>query len=146
MFFERYHGNLRAGTCAMTGIKARAIWTPRVLLTKTKQATYRNLGHAAASIRKGARQSMKPRRGPSHVGRPPHTHRRRKGLPNAILYAVGDNSAVIGPAYSRSKGVGKPHEHGGYFRGRLYEARPFMGPALDKATPRLPLFWRESIR
>jgi hypothetical protein len=132
----------------MIGLKAKPLFTPQALLAKTKQATYRNLGHAAASIRKGARQSMKPRRGPSRAGRPPHTHRRRKNLPNAILYAVeaAKDAAVIGPAQSRSQGVGKVQEHGGYFRGRRYDARPFMGPALQQATPRLPLFWRESIR
>jgi hypothetical protein len=31
-------------------------------------------------------------------------------------------------------------------RPKNYEARPFMGPALEKMTPRLPAFWRNSVR
>lgn len=130
------------------GLTVRWNFDPTLLLREVKEATYRNLGHWAASVRKLARQSMRPSRRPSRRGRPPHTRGKRRNLPNAILYAVEPDGsrAVVGPAYSRIKTVGKAHEKGGWFRGRKYPKRPFMGPALMKSLPRVPLFWRDSIR
>lgn len=113
------------------------------------RATIRSLGHAAALVRKIAQHSIryrKDRRQASPEGQPPYTHTKR--LPRAILYSVEqqEQRAVIGPDATKIGTVGAAHEHGGPFRGEHFDRRPFMGPALEKATPRLPEFWAHSVR
>lgn len=127
------------------------------------KAAYRNLGHAAASIRKQAKGSIKrspsrkgaKRRGGKRVrrathegsppGQPPYTQ--RGDLPRAILFDVdkAKESAVIGAAASRIGTAGEPHEHGGEYKGADYEARPFMQPALEDNADRFAADWQGSI-
>ena len=68
-------------------------------------------------------------------GQPPTT--RRGLLRRAIRYAVAADrqSVVIGPAHSLVGTAGEPHEHGGRYKGDRYPRRPFMGPALEEASP-----------
>ena len=111
------------------------------------KATFKNLGHAASSIRKSAIESIKPEEGPSAPGTPPHTHTQRvtkkgkvaKGhLPRAIVYDVDKarQEAVIGPRASVVGESGAAHELGEEFHGDDYPERPFMGPALEANAPR----------
>ncbi len=95
---------------------------------------------ARRSIRRRARNNYAP------AGQPPRT--RFGSIRNSILYDVDKKSqvALIGPAYSRIGPVAAAHEHGGFFRHRRYEARPFMRPAFQKVIPRLSKLWRYSIR
>ena len=112
------------------------------------KATFKNLGHAASSIRKSAIESIKPAEGPSAPGTPPHTHtagvtkkgKPKKGhLPRAIVYDVDKaaQEAVIGPRASVVGESGAAHELGGEFHGDDYPERPFMFPALETNAPRL---------
>ncbi|MDZ4852443.1 MAG: hypothetical protein SGI77_24405 [Pirellulaceae bacterium] len=105
-------------------------------------------GDAARLTRTIARRSIRRRAGSNYAlaGQPPRT--RFGSIRNSILFDVDNKSqvALIGPAYSRIGPVAAAHEHGGFFRRRRYEARPFMRPAFEKVIPRLPKLWRYSIR
>lgn len=116
-----------------------------------KRGSVKSLAHAAALIRKIARRSIRRRKDPaaaSPAGRPPFTHRRGRGLRDAIRFAVDryKTRAVVGPAHSVVGAAGAAHEFGGEYRGDQFDKRPFMGPALDKAAPDLPAFWRHSVK
>lgn len=110
-----------------------------------EKAAFRNLGHAAATIRKTASESIQVAEGPSEPGTPPHTRRRQ--LKRAIKFDVGKSSetAVIGPEVSVVGEAGAVHEFGGEFRSQDYPARPFMEPALDNNLDRFASEWTGSI-
>lgn len=108
-------------------------------------ASFKNLGHAAASIRLTARRSIKKSKTYAKVGEPVHTRDRR--LPNAIVYDVSKDKqyAIVGPAFSLAGPVGGAHEHGGAFRGRAYGKRSFMAPSLESNTIRFATSFSGSI-
>ena len=122
---------------------------PKPVLRAAEKATFRNLRHAAASIRKEAAASIVPGDEPSAPGTPPHTGtakgKRRGVLPRAIFFAVDGDAAVIGPRASVAGTGGAAHEHGGRFRGQTYPRRPFMGPQLVAAAPRIGSQWAGTI-
>lgn len=133
-----------------------------------KKAGFRNIGHAAASLRKDAIASIKPapkirvkrkkinKKGRkvtvtrsvhvsvgSRPGSPPYT---RKGkIKRGILYHVDKDSAVIGPVRSKTGTHGTAHEFGGKYKKQSYPERPFMNPALVRAAPRFAESFRGSI-
>ena len=137
-------------------------------------AARRVLSKFGAFVRRTARQSIrKPRRKPvgelseserrkytktgyrpfasSKPGDPPRTPTKR--LRKSILFGYdrAERSVSIGPAKFDSKDVPGTIEHSGPTRlpgGRVanIEARPFMGPALDKEEPKLESMWRDSVR
>jgi len=112
------------------------------------EAGFRNVGHAAASIRKTAIASIlnspagSPGRDsstgrftkaatiPSQPGKPPFT--RKGSLRRAIRFDANKltGTAVIGPQFSLFGTAGHAHEFGGRFKENTYPERPFMGPAL----------------
>jgi phage gpG-like protein len=110
-----------------------------------EKAAFRNLGHAAASIRKTAIDEIIVAEGPSDPGTPPHTRRRQ--LKRAIKYDLDQaaESALIGPEASIVGEAGAAHEFGGEFRGEDYPERPFMGPALETNVDRFASEWAGSI-
>lgn len=82
-----------------------------------RRATFKNLGHAGASLRLAARRLIRTRQKYSEPGMPPST--RRGALRNSILYAVeGDHTVVIGPSANLISDVARVHEHGGTQRPR----------------------------
>jgi hypothetical protein len=82
-----------------------------------RRATFKNLGHAGASLRIAAQRLIRTRQTYSEPGQPPNT--RRGALRNSILYAVeGDHTVVIGPAAHLISDVARVHEHGGKQRPR----------------------------
>ena len=105
------------------------------------QASIKSLGHAAALVRITARRMVRRSKRPSQPGQPPHTQ--TGALRNAIIFDVApaNDMALIGPAYNMIADAGAAHEQGGFYRGRLYPKRAFMGPALAKISPRLPEKW-----
>ena len=118
-----------------------------------------SIRHGSAYIRKIARNSIKYRlkkRDSSLAGTPPHTHAKGKnmGIRKAIIYAVDQNDAVgvIGVGFSNLLDIDKAHELGGWYKfsryreTRFYPKRPFMLPALNKASPKLPSFWESRLR
>jgi hypothetical protein len=108
-----------------------------------EKAAYRNLGHAAASIRKEAVASIETSPDPAEVGNPPHT---RKGLARrAVRYDANKESAVIGFQASVIGEAMSAHEHGKEYKGQKYPDRPTMGPAMEANTTRFADDWRGSI-
>lgn len=123
---------------------------------KAKRAA---LSRAGAFIRTTARRSLRRRKGAAPPGSPPHSH---VGLLKRFLffaYEPASDTVVIGPARLNKPGEA-PHvlEHGGKTlvqrrrRGKVVrrrvtiEARPFMGPALEKERPQLPKRWANRVR
>ncbi len=109
------------------------------------QATFRNLGHAAASIRKTAIEEIIVAEGPSDPGTPPHTRRRQLKRAIKFDHDKASQTAVIGPEASVVGEAGAAHEFGGEFRGAEYPERPFMEPALEANVDRFASEWTGSI-
>lgn len=127
-----------------------------------RKAKFRNFAHAAAAIRRDARQSLKRapkeqrrrarRRGGkivrragqsgSQPGSPPHTRGRLKA---AIVFDATERGAVIGPRASVVGESASAHEFGGSFKGQEFPERPFMGPALNRNLSRFADSWAGSI-
>ena len=125
--------------------KTKVQFNTRKIRKAAEQANFTSLSHAAASLRLVARRSIKKSPKASAPGLPPHTRRGR--LRNAIKYALdGKSGVLIGPDYGVAADSGVAHEFGGRFRGERYRIRGFMGPALEKITPRLPKAWANSIK
>jgi phage gpG-like protein len=130
----------------MITFSIRTLWEGDAVIKKMTAATYTTLNHAAASIRLIARRSIKRGKSASSPGTPPNTRRGR--LTDAIRYSVDKSKrvALVGPTESVVGEAGAAHEFGGYFRGTNYPKRPFMGPALAQAAPRLPETWAASLK
>jgi len=132
----------------MIGMKATTIDETAKVEQAVDKASYRNLGHAAASIRKYAKDSIEISDEPSQPGQPPHS--RRGQLPASLWFAVtreqSATTALVGPRYSIVGESAWPHEHGGTYQGAKYPARPFMGPALRASLGRFRETWRGSVR
>jgi len=121
--------------------------TPKVE-AEVRKANYRNLGHAAASIRKFAAGLIKRGKRASDKGTPPRT--RRGLLRRALRWAVehrgqGDETAVVGPRASMVGTAAAAHEHGGTYKGEDYPQRPFMGPALEANLDRFADEWAKGL-
>lgn len=129
-----------------------------VVIAAVDKAKRKVLSKAGAFIRTAARTSIRRRRGSAPPGRPPHSH--EGSLRKLILFGYDRqaDSVVVGPVGFRNSEAPATLERGGmttvYRRrnGRLVgervriEARPYMGPALDRERPRLPALWRNSVR
>lgn len=112
----------------------------------TEKAAFDNLRHAGLSIAKSAKESIDTSAAPSAPGSPPNTRGRgRKNLRSAIFSASDNESAIIGPRFSYVGESGAAHEFGNPRGGTQFAARPFMGPALEKAIPRFAADWQGSI-
>lgn len=116
------------------------------------------LSKAGAFIRTAARTSIRKRKGSAAPGKPPHSH--EGSLRRLILFGYDrtSDSVVVGPVGFKNSTAPSALEYGGSAtvtrrrRGRRESrtvkiaARPYMGPALEKERPRLPLLWRNSVR
>jgi phage gpG-like protein len=109
-----------------------------------QKAKFENFRHAAQSISKDVKGTLVKSDGPSAPGSPPHTHK-RVFLRRAIAYRYDKEGAVIGPRASIVGQAGAAHEFGGNYKGTNYPERPFMQPALDRATPRFAGNWAGSV-
>lgn len=129
---------------------------PQRVTDAADRTTFKNLGHAAARIRKSAVESIKPAEGPSPVGSPPHTHTqgvtkkgkiRRGELQRAIQFDVdkGRQEAIVGPRASVVGLSGRAHELGEEHMGQDFPERPFMFPALEENLDRFQADWAGSI-
>lgn len=130
----------------MFGLHVNVIDETKRVGDAAARATYRNLGHAAASIRKDAQASITKSAEASPPGEPPHT--RRGQARRAILFAVerDKQSAVVGFAESRIGEAMSAHEHGGEYKGTEFPQRPTMGPALERNLDRFAADWAGSIQ
>lgn len=109
------------------------------------KAVFRNVRHAAFSIRKFVRESIKKSDQPSTPGEPVTTRGRRGNVRNSIFVAADADSAIIGPRYSFVGDAMEAHEFGKARRANVYPARPTMGPGLKANTNRFADEFRGSI-
>ena len=131
----------------------------KAVLADSDRAAFKNISHAAASIRKQEIASIQPGEGPSSPGSPPHTHPgvvksgKRKGqlrqgfLPRSIAFDVDKarDEAVIGPRASIVGESAAAHEFGGEYKDATYPQRPFALPALQANLDRFAAEWQGSI-
>ena len=121
-----------------------------------EKATFKNVGHAAAAIRKTAIDSIASEDGPSAPGTPPHTHTggitksgkvRRGAIQKAIAYAADIDSAVLGPRFSILGIAGRIFEFADNVHGDNFaiEERPYLGPALAGNLDRFASSYAGSI-
>lgn len=134
----------------------------RRVMRYASRAKRREGMRAGGLIRAIARRSLRKRKRYSRPGEPPSSHH---GLLKRLLYFAWDpstESIVIGPQpIARIMGGQVPGvlEHGGVLHHRRrrrggkirrytahYEPRPYMAPAIEKAIPRIPRYWRNAIR
>jgi hypothetical protein len=129
----------------MFGIASKTVFNAAPVLKAEEKAAFENVGHAAASIRKDAIESIIKQEGASPAGTPPHT--RRGQLQRAITfdYSKDLQSALIGPRASLVGLSAVPEEFGGEYKGHEYPMRPFMLPALERAIPRFASSWAGSV-
>ncbi len=109
------------------------------------RAIYRNIKHAAFSIRKYIRESIKKSADPSSPGDPVATRGRKSGVKNSIFAAIEQDNAIIGPRYSFVGTAMETHEFGGERHGRKYPARPTSGPGLEANQDRFAQSFAGSI-
>lgn len=110
-----------------------------------QKGAIRSIRYAAGYVRKVIANLIRSSKRASTPGSPPHTQTRQ--LPRSIKYAVfSAYHAIVGASYSDVGPTGKKHEFGGPFKGANYPPRPFARPGLEKARPRVLLFYRGSIR
>ncbi|MBT6485996.1 MAG: hypothetical protein HOK71_15220, partial [Planctomycetaceae bacterium] len=88
-------------------------------------------------------------------GQPPSSHTGLLKRNIFFVYEPNRSNVIIGPIQLNS-GTDAPAllEHGGTVSGQrrkkrvrmTYRPRPFMGPAFERETPKLPQMWRDSVR
>jgi phage gpG-like protein len=127
----------------MIGMALKIIDETEQVKQAVDKSTYKNLGHAAASIRKDANATIERSPEPSRPGRPPHT--RRGQAKRALRYAVENDMAVIGFSASVVGEAMAAHEFGGQYKGEDFPERPTMGPTLEKDADKLPGFWSGEV-
>ena len=106
---------------------------------------YSSIRHAALSIRKYIRESIKKSPEASEPGEPVATRGKRGNVRNAIFAAIETDNAIIGPRYSFVGDAMEAHEFGGRRKENTYEARPTSGPGLLANTDRFAESFRGSI-
>lgn len=129
----------------MIDARARARFDRAKVDRKKTQGTIRSLAHAAATLRLAVRRMVRVRKTPRPPGQPASSPTRQ--LRESIRYALDERrrSAVVGPSREDVDVIGRVHEYGGSFRGRVYPARPFMAPAFAAIAPRIAAHWRGRI-
>lgn len=140
---------------------------PKVLRAVSKAAA-RAMSRIGGYLRLTARRSIRPRTGSAAPGKPPHSH--TGVLRDSIFYSYSRerNSVVVGPTPARGVRDQTPMrapellEKGGTAVRKVrdrrtkrtrrqrysYEARPYMGPALEKAraAEKLAAFWKDVVK
>lgn len=126
-----------------------------------KRGIRNSLSYFASYTRKAAQWSIKKRNKPSEPGQPPSSH--TGVLKDFIFYWLDKTQgvALIGPVVTSKSPYGEitvPQilEEGGTVvravKGKneleviTIAARPYMGPAFEKAKAKLPNIWKDSIR
>lgn len=110
------------------------------------RAVFKNIRHAAFSIRKYVRESIKKSKTvASEPGNPVKTRGRRGNVRNAIFVAADKDTAIIGPRYSFVGEAMYHHEFGKPRGKRRYPERPTTGPGLTANTDRFANSFAGSI-
>lgn len=131
----------------MFGIKTELKSTPKKVNDAVDKAAYRSFAHAAASIRKSARESIVRSDTPGPPGGPVRTKRGRGGglAKRAVLFKTDKRGAVIGFAASKIDQAMQFHEYGGVRGGVRLPARPTITPALQRNLARFHREWKGAI-
>lgn len=129
----------------MFGFNIKVLPTFERVHEAADRAIYRNIRHAAFSIRKYIRGSIKKSVNPSSPGQPVATRGKRGNVKNSIFVAAEDDNAIIGPRYSFVGDAMEAHEFGKQRGENRYPARPTSGPALDANEDRFAGSFRGSI-
>jgi hypothetical protein len=116
----------------------------RELEKAVERASYKNIGHALASIRKTAIESVVKSPKASTPGTPIHT--KRGFAKRSIGYQLQDKwGGFAGFDYRKIGQAMSVHEHGGRRKKQSYPKRPTMLPALLSNLDRFAESWRYSI-
>lgn len=129
----------------MIGVATKIAVDTRPVLNAVSDAAFRNMPHAAASIRKTAIAIVERSPDPSPAGTPIHTRRGLMDRAIQFFYDKEQQAAYIGPVASIADQVGAVHEFGGEYKGADYPERSFMGPALTANEKRFASEWEGSI-
>lgn len=129
----------------MFGFNVKIIETFAKVNQATDRAVYKNVRHAAFSIRKYIRESIKKSPQASQPGDPVATRGKRGNVKNSIFAAAEADSAIIGPRHSFVGDAMEAHEFGKRRGENAYEARPTSGPALEANMDRFAGSFRGSI-
>jgi hypothetical protein len=128
------------------------------ILTATDKAAKNVLSKFGAYVRQAARSSIRSRKKSSQAGQPPSSH--VGTLKRLIFFAFEPpKNVVIGPIEFDGRFEGaEALEYGGKStiktisktghktKSITIQARPFMGPAMEKEKPKLPGMWADSIK
>lgn len=109
------------------------------------RAVIESIRHAAFSIRKYVRESIKKSANPASPGDPVATRGRRGNVKNSIFVNTTKDDAIIGPRYSFVGDAMEAHEFGKRRGENRYPARPTMGPGLEANLDRFAGAFRGSI-
>jgi hypothetical protein len=131
----------------MFGATTQIKTTPKRVTQAAEKGAYRSFSHAAASIRKSARESIVRSNTPGPPGGPVRTKRGRGGglAKRSILFKSTKDEAVIGFAASRIDQAMEAHEHGKKRRGVRVPKRPTIAPALQRNLARFHREWKGAI-
>ena len=147
--------------------------TPTMRLTKiamdyTKlweacaKAKRSSMMRAGAFVRGAAMRLLRRRKGPSKPGSPPHVHTGSGEFGLKMIrfdYGASSETCIIGPIgkagsrwsvthaleFGGAKMVKSRRQRGKTVPLKIAE-RPYMGPALDRATEKIPSAWAGSVR
>jgi len=132
-------------------MKLKEFFDPKKVMDAVERARVIALRKGGAAIRAIAQKSIQRRKRSSFAGSPPSSH--AGDLKKLIFfdYDPSSRSEVIGPIPAgRNTGVPGRLEFGGTItrggRTLRYRKFPFMGPALDKAAPKLNSDWENSVK
>jgi hypothetical protein len=131
----------------MFGTQTQFKPTPKRVDAAVDKGAFTSFFHAAASIRKSARESIVRSNKPGPAGGPVRTKRGRGGAlaKRAILFKADKRGAAIGFAASRIDQAMEAHEHGKRRGGVLFPKRPTMQSALERSLARFHREWEGAI-
>ena len=118
---------------------------PKVI-RKAKRGQMESIWRASGYVRTVMRNTLGKKKTPRPPGQPATSRTGRAR--SSILFAADkrDQSSIIGPSYRMVGRSMQAHEFGIKYKGDKFAARPFAGPSIDKATPKLAPFWRGAVQ
>jgi len=129
-------------------IETGAEFKTKPIVKAVEKGEFESLGHIGGSIRLDVIASIKKSPGPSAPGTPVHTHKDiPKSAKRSVFYSADKEleEVVIGFLGSKIGPIMGTHERGGIFKGTSYPARPTVGPALERAIPRIGPEFKDSL-
>ena len=131
----------------MFGVQTRMTATPKRVENAKNKGAFNSFSHAAASIRRDARQSIVRSDTPGPPGGPIRSKRGRGGglAKRAILFNADKDGAVIGPVASKMDQAMEAHEHKKVRGGVRFPKRPTMHLAQKRNLARFHREWRGAI-